>query len=478
MSNNMLFRALVPDAPLNRRTEGDVDGFSPFSGSKKWNNAFLEKSSIPGLEKPSLVSSCKGSISRILFCFPAFSVKEPDRQGYRSVISALRPGTQFVVAHHVSIKAEIASWLTQAGHQLSDVAFIPIPDHTKLTDWAEDAYVCLTDLADGSRYLAEPWRFLRSGDALIADAVEEYTDIVATQVPLIFQGGNCLIGDNFWMLGKDYFADTVAALTNGELPIKIAEGANVNQVASKLFQDHIDKERKLILIGSKNPISMARYFGSKEDGEYYLDMPAEGMGTYQPIFHIDMFVTLAGTNQDGIAQVLVGSPSMGDRFLKTNSPFAHDAVYDAIAKSLGESGFSVKRNPIVHRATVGRKLSLAALQDMARATGDQKVDKDFAYAIAELAAAGATSDTAVSVRSWHHVTWNNCLVEDSKTHGRHVYIPTYGHEPNNDLAVIDREMEALWAGLGFTVHLLGDFNSFARRQGVVHCIKKYIERGD
>jgi len=38
-------------------------------------------------------------------------------------------------------------------------------------------------------------------------------------------------------------------------------------------------------------------------------------------------------------------------------------------------------------------------------------------------------------------------------------------------------MGALWEELGFTVHPLGDFNAFAERQGVVHCIKKYMRRG-
>jgi hypothetical protein len=44
--------------------------------------------------------------------------------------------------------------------------------------------------------------------------------------------------------------------------------------------------------------------------------------------------------------------------------------------------------------------------------------------------------------------------------------------------VIDAHMTSLWQGLGFEVHALADFNSFARRQGVVHCIKKYLRRGD
>ena len=43
--------------------------------------------------------------------------------------------------------------------------------------------------------------------------------------------------------------------------------------------------------------------------------------------------------------------------------------------------------------------------------------------------------------------------------------------------MIDSDMQALWEELGFSVHLLGDFNRFAERQGVVHCIKKYVARG-
>ena len=37
--------------------------------------------------------------------------------------------------------------------------------------------------------------------ALIADNVEEHTSVRASQAPLVFQGGNCLIGDDFWLLG-------------------------------------------------------------------------------------------------------------------------------------------------------------------------------------------------------------------------------------------------------------------------------------
>ena len=40
-------------------------------------------------------------------------------------------------------------------------------------------------------------------------------------------------------------------------------------------------------------------------------------------------------------------------------------------------------------------------------------DAALTQAVRELAAAGAQDSTPVTVRDWHHVTWNNCLVENS-----------------------------------------------------------------
>jgi hypothetical protein len=96
--------------------------------------------------------------------------------------------------------------------------------------------------------------------------------------------------------------------------------------------------------------------------------------------------------------------------------------------------------------------------------------------VKDLAVAGATDATIVTVRTWHHITWNNCLVENDGAAGRHVYLPTFGHGSHANLSAIDNDMAARWQQLGFTVHTLGDFNDFATRQGVVHCIKKYLGR--
>ncbi len=154
-------------------------------------------------------------------------------------------------------------------------------------------------------------------------------------------------------------------------------------------------------------------------------------------------MTLVGP-VDGRFTVLVGDPSLASGLLGTSSsPSDLSEVYDGIAADLTAAGFDVRRNPLVRRATPGQVLPHAEL----------------------------------AVRDWHHITWNNRLVENSAEAGRHVYLPTFGHGDDFDLKVVDEHMARLWEDLGFSVHLLADFGSFARRQGVVHCIKKYLRRG-
>lgn len=170
-----LYRVLVPDAPLHPRTEVDEDRTPVFRA-----RAQAVRQVVPGLQSPRLVSSYDGSIDQVLFCFPGWAATEPGLvAGYTSVIASLRVGTSFVVAHNASIGQDVERWFADAGHPLENVQLVPLPDHVALTDWAEDAYVSLADTADDVRYLMEPWSFGRAGDAMIADAVEEHTDIRA-----------------------------------------------------------------------------------------------------------------------------------------------------------------------------------------------------------------------------------------------------------------------------------------------------------
>jgi len=469
MVSESLYRRLVPGAPLHRRTDRD-----PLSAVAR-DRAESLRSAVPptpGLTDPRLHSTWEGRIEQILFAFPAWAVDDPESAAaYRSVISALRPGTEFVVVHSAGARDAVEEWFRAAGHA-DTVTYVPLPDYVSFTDWAEDAYVALTDAGDGSAYLMEPWEFLRGGDALIADAVEEYTDIRSSQAPLIFQGGNCLIGDDFWLLGTDYFADSVALLQGGRPPVDVPDDADLDTVVRGLFHDYVDASRELRLVGTRRPIPVSDFAGRREGDDYFLDLPSDGVGAYQPIFHIDMFVSLVGRRNDRFT-VLIGDPSMADSMLGTTSPYGLADVYDSIARGFAGAGMDVVRNPLVHRPTLGRSFTVAQLRQIAERDGDAAL----LQAVGELVAQGAADDTDVTVRTWHHITWNNCLVEDSAAEGRHVYMPTYGGGAP-DLAALDAHMSQLWEGFGYTVHPLADFGAFARRQGVVHCIKKYLRRGD
>ena len=464
----------MPDAPPHRRTDRDVYPSREAELRVRLAGRLAPGIPQPGLQTPTLVSSWRGAIDTVLFAFPAYGVGSPDlAAAYRSVIAALRPGTRFVAVHHTSTRPDVEEWFHAAGHPDGNVAYVPLPDYVSFTDWAEDAYVSLIDAADDTGYLMEPWEFPRAGDALISESVQEHAPLKSAQAPLIFQGGNCLIGDRFWLLGKDYFADSVALVEGDFPPVEIPSGTTSDAFVTRLFADYVDAGRQLVVVGTNRPIPLREYYGSREGEAFYLDIAGDGAGTYQPIFHIDMFVTLVGPDDDGTFRVLVGSPALADQLLGTRSPFALDDVYDSIADQLAARGMRVERNPLVHRPTLGRELTVAELRDIAGQPGAEALLE----AVDELVAAGAEEATPVTVRTWHHVTWNNCLVENGAV-GRHVYMPTFGHGRNHDLEPVDQAMRSLWERRGFTVHMLGDFNAFARRQGVVHCIKKYLRRGD
>ena len=412
-------------------------------------------------------------MSRLLFSFPPYALATPSfSAAYRSLIGALRPGTRFVVACRESDQAAIEQWFTDGGHAADDIEWAYLPDFVSFTDWAEDAYVGLVDAEDGQHYLMEPWEFLRAGDALIADAVEEHTaDIKASQAPLMFQGGNCLVGDSHWFLGRDYYFDCIDLISQPRAPVRRPDAMPMEDFVDSLFKEYLDSSRELVLLGSERPIPLPPMIGAAEAGRYYLDLPTGGNGSYQPIFHIDMLMSLIGDNGQGF-QVMVGDPTLADSMLGRQSPYALAGEYKRIADQLSALGFEVHRNPLVHWPTERNTLTLGQLEQIGRTDNDVVL----LNACDELRQLGATDESDVTVREWHHITWNNCLVENSAQHGKHVYLPTFGYGDKAALQSIDQHMKALWEGHGYTVHMLGDFNAFAERAGVVHCISKYIGR--
>ncbi|HEU4425494.1 MAG TPA: hypothetical protein VFR67_23410, partial [Pilimelia sp.] len=287
----------------------------------------------------------------------------------------------------------------------------------------------------GTTWLVEPFSFPRYGDSLVADFVANADPhLERTQAPLYFQGGNILVGDDFFLIGADYPANTLRYVGNVLLPGPQERPADL---VRRLYGEYLDPCRRLGYVGSTLPVPEQRTRRFTLDGQEWTEVLYAGNqpGTTQPIFHIDMFVTLAGRGPDGRYRILVGDPRAAAELLDRDLPahaMAH--VFDDVAAGLDRQGFDVVRNP----------LPLVYVDDPDRRE-----------------------------RLWYFATGNNALVG-----GGIVYLPTYGHGAWAELTVTDHANAQIWTELGLQVTYLADFHPFAENLGAVHCIKKYLARAD
>jgi hypothetical protein len=389
-------------------------------------------------EHPRLVSTFEGRIQELLLALPSYASKEPLASLFQGLLTELRAGlgedAQLTVAVHRDIAETAEGWIKGVG--FVNVAVVPVDDTVNFSVWAEDAYVSVFD--DQSRdsvYLVEPPAFGRYADALLADFFVGSTDKLSTyQVPLYFQGGNVLVGDDFFMIGIDYPKRTLDEMfvPSGDDPL-----AEVREE----YRKHLDLDRRLLFVGTEAPINVPEPKPFDADGAGGIEVFGGGAGTFQPIFHIDMFVTLVGRVDDGPFRVMVGDPMRASKLLAEELPsHANASAFDEVADRLAAAGFEVTRNPLPY-------------------TSYDEWDEE----------------NRVWVRTWYFATSNNALVEVAGE-ARQVWLPTYGYGPWEHLKRTDDANAEAWTDLGFTVRQLPDFHPLAQWSGAVHCVKKYVRR--
>jgi hypothetical protein len=407
--------------------------------------------------QPRIVSSAHGPIRDLLLWYPAH---DPDAQPwfgsiYADLLSQLPSGTSITLLAHPSV-ASGAEQLVAASRPDGSVKLLTTPEWVAFSVWAEDAFVVVEDVASDSplTYLLEPADFPRAGDEFLAEFIAQATPIQATQAPLMFQGGNILIGDSFVLIGRDYLEESLLmAQQQGAIEGFPFEGSDEEQerFLRDLFRRLFDPDREVHFLGSR-PVQRPRNRLFRREGESWLEDVERGTGQRQPIFHIDMFISLAGRDSpSGRYRVLVGDPGLADQELGWDTvDHSLQEEFDAIAAQLEDLDFAVTRTPLPYLFA-----DIAGADSVANDEGSQ------------VAIAGS--------RLWYHATSNNCLVQIDGDE-RDVWLPTYGHDTQEALAKTDRQHREIWEGLGFSVHQLGDFNPFALRLGALHCIKKYLAR--
>ena len=386
--------------------------------------------------RTSLVSDEAGRIADILLTVPPHRSEDPeilvdpwDERHLRALTGLMYAADRerhFTMLCQPRQVKQVRSWFEDAAipperYSISISTF-------NYSIWAQDAYVALKDDA-GKPILCEGVHFPRYDDPTLADDISAQTDKSALQSYLYFQGGNVLEAGDYILIGKDYIEENFgrAHLETGEKILAAFEA----------------------LLG-KPVISVGRAEIIPEEHREYL-----GGGYFQPIFHIDMYITPTGKkNGAGRDIVAVGSPRLGRAAVgEASKPTDHDIYFDEAADQLA-AVFDVVRIPL-----------LPARIRMLRESGEENI-------------------------RYYYLSFNNSIVENYG--GRsNVFLPTFSDEVDyystrdwvldyegtpEKRQALDQAAKAAWETLGFTVHQMDGLEDLAIGWGSVHCITKTLSR--
>ncbi|MBC5772673.1 hypothetical protein H8S95_01245 [Pontibacter sp. KCTC 32443] len=387
---------------------------------------------------PALVPTSDGALTGIVFTVPAYAFtgdKNPIWEVYQDLLLKLPNYTILYILAHETITDSLKNWIDAQGLQ-ERTRLHAVPDKYQMTIWAEDSFELVVEGNGKELYLVQPHSHRRTSDGNIGYRVSEAFGWKLSKVPLYFEGGNMLVGDDFILLGADHAVDTFRDWSSDQL----RNHQTIGTIVADLFQKYIDKERSLYFVGSAMQLPYQAQCAFKLNGEEWTEKVflKNGEGTVQPVFHIDMFITLAGRNSEGKYQLLVGDPRMAAGLVfQPDDILTTPDAFDEIAAILDRLGFEVVRNPL-----------------------------PMVY----------VDDPEIKLRKWYFASYNNALVEIKPEGDNTVWLPTYGHGNWQELERTDQENRLIWERLGFKVILLKDFHPFAENTGSAHCIKKYIRQ--
>lgn len=391
----------------------------------------------PGsLSNATIVSDSVGRIANILLTVPAYyDQKNPteiidplDRSHFTTLLGHLSSAKRkYTVLCHAQQVQEVQDWFSRFDIPPENYALAISVFNYSI--WAQDAYLALSD-THGTSWLAEGICFTRDHDMSVADDLSFQTDIRVHQSHLYFQGGNLLATRDYVLVGMDYIREN-----EGRLHLETEE--RVTAAFGTLCS------KPAIAVG-RNDLILRR------DRQYL------GGGAYQPVFHIDMYVTSTGIEGAAGKEVLfVGSPALARDILgEQKNSNDLDIYFDEVADQL--SGyFDVRRMPLLPT---------------------QFNSKDSLFP------------------RHYYLSYNNALVESYTKNGReirNVILPSYAsgvaefkkqryltayYGDEQRYATLDKGAKSVWEEFGFQVYPMDGLEDLAMSWGSVHCMVKVLLR--
>ncbi|RDV14932.1 hypothetical protein DXT99_11620 [Pontibacter diazotrophicus] len=388
---------------------------------------------------PCLIPSADGALDALVLNMPAFALQGQDNPLWKAnqdLLLKLPADTKLYIMIQASVEGILQEWLEEH-NLLARATIYTVPAQYEKAAWSEDEYTMVVDAKDEKVYMVQPHTNRKAADEYVCYHASRHFGWERIKVPLYFESGNILVGDNFFLLGADHAVDTFLDLN--EL-VPQTKTLSAGKALIEPFQRYLDQERALFFVGSALQIPSERKREFYRDGEKWTEIiyQRNKEGTSQPTSYLNLFLTLAGRNGDGRYRVLVGDPQVASELLgNATTELATPEVFDNIAEVLERLGFEVIRNP----------LPLIYVDD----------EKE-------------------RLRQWYFASYNNALVEIRGEQDKTVWMPTYGHGSWQELEVTDRENEAIWQRLGFKVIRLGDHHPFAAHSGVLQLIKGYVRK--
>jgi hypothetical protein len=366
------------------------------------------------VRKAAPLSDVSGRIEHIFFALPAYDPTfiSPLVDCFRGIREALGPGVRCTVLHRASQTALVREQLEPSGPldtvewkegfvlRLGDTSSTidggtlritrwALPD---FTSWVQDAFLVAVDQDDTSSVLASPHVRRSHGglDDEIPVRLAEHLSWDCELLPCPIEAGNVLVDDRVVVVGSDVPAG--------------ASAEEWTELCSLLASNG-----RTVLV--------------------------PGDGAPQPVFHLDLYLTLAGLHpESGRPCAVVGSVRIAREL--SGQPLEEVDLEDrlnAVSGQLVAQGYFVERVPLLPFTS-------------------------------ELAPNGA----------WY--SYNNSLVEVTDD-ARRVVLPGYGTGDRTALDRLDAYAADVWARIGFEVRVArGPFAHLAQLGGSVRCMTKVLGR--
>ena len=264
----------------------------------------------------------------------------------------------------------------------------------------------------------DPLNIISSLQAQLNDRDDARSYTVVPKRIRYTEGGNYLVADDYAVIGKN---DVIRLMEN--------EGLTESEALERIKADF--------------GLPYVFVVGNKEKSDFYLrSNPVD----YQPAYHIDLVVTLGGTND------------LGEEVIFYALPFEH--------KKLRVDTTSEKHATLHQRIEEMKK----SLEEQMLAAGKrvQFIPVPFVY----------------NDKSYVGFSYNNCFIEyipkPSGKHARTAYVPVYCmNKTHAEMVDFSKHViEAFTAAQYKVKWVIADFSYMARKEASLHCVGKVLKRNN